>query len=707
MTYTPAELLPLGALKASNDHYTPKPYDSIIGYTSMSAGKSTLIAARRVWAAKNAAESCRLDALRLRPPSARLPQALPVLADSSPTKRKRSGSAVALRPRTNLKETRSMPQLLSPLGGAPVPRDRELARPRALRATQGRASSAGLVGPHQMLEGLRAKLGAESTGLRHLASHGNIMMTNHWGGEVEDGADVLVDVAKECLRGSASARLLNGAEDDVADANDADALAGNETLDDHMDTADADAGLASGEEHSSITAATTLQAGHRSHAVRVHGHAHAAAATTLQARHRGHATRLQGQAQAKAATTMQARHRGRAARGLRRWASPQAEDQSVSQLLPRRAPLNESLQVGPGPASPAAVTGPGEDTQQAMAATKMQAHHRGHATRAEGQKQSGAATTVQASYRGHAARAQVSPMHASAALQSSPMHASAALQRLSMHGGEELAAAPHVVEAAAEQAAAEPAAAEQAAPEVAAPEVAAGEVAGAEVVAPEVAAAELAAAEVAAAEVAVAEPAAAEPAAAEQAAAEPAAVEVAAVEVAAAEPAAAEVAAAEQAAAEPAAAEPAAAEVTAAEPAAAEVAAAEPAAAEVAAAEPAAAKVASEDTVAAMLDAEPKINWKEKDEKAVLEEMREREETRIARQAQAKAAENEAIQAALTAAAERRAAKAAAQVEAKAEEARRIRAIVAAKQGGQVWANGTGALLKAADGDALASGSRD
>ena len=95
MTYTPAELLPLGALKASNDHYTPKPYDSIIGYTSMSAGKSTLIAARRVWAAKNAAESCRLDALRLRPPSARLPQALPVLADSSPTKRKRSGSAVA------------------------------------------------------------------------------------------------------------------------------------------------------------------------------------------------------------------------------------------------------------------------------------------------------------------------------------------------------------------------------------------------------------------------------------------------------------------------------------------------------------------------------------------------------------------------------------------------------------------------------------
>jgi hypothetical protein len=99
------------------------------------------------------------------------------------------------------------------------------------------------VGPHQLLEELRAKLGAESTGLRHWASHGNIMMTNHLGGEIgeideiEDGADVLVDVAKECLRGSASSRLLNGAEDDVADANDADALAGDETLDDHMDTA--------------------------------------------------------------------------------------------------------------------------------------------------------------------------------------------------------------------------------------------------------------------------------------------------------------------------------------------------------------------------------------------------------------------------------------------------------------------------------------
>jgi hypothetical protein len=159
------------------------------------------------------------------------------------------------------------------------------------------------------------------------------------------------------------------------------------------------------------------------------------------------------------------------------------------------------------------------------------------------------------------------------------------------------------------------------------------------------------------------------------------------------------------------AAEVATAEPAAAEPAAAEVAVVEVVAAEPAAAEPVAAKAAAEDTVAAILDADPKINWKEKDEKAVLEEMREREETRIARQAQAKAAENEAIQAALTAAAERRAAKAAAQAEAKAEEARRIRAIVAAKQRGQVWANGagagTGALLKAAGDDALASESRD
>eukprot|EP00900_Chrysochromulina_parva_P025012 jgi/Chrpa1/7144/Chrysochromulina_OHIO_Genome00021539-RA len=95
--------------------------------------------------------------------------------------------------------------------------------------------------------------------------------------------------------------------------------------------------------------------------------------------------------------------------------------------------------------------------------------------------------------------------------------------------------------------------------------------------------------------------------------------------------------------------------------------------------------------------AEEKINWKEKDEKAVLEEMRERDEQRIARRAEAKAAENEAVQAALAAAAERRAAKAAAQAEAKAEEARRIRAIVAAKQGGQLWASQAGAHARSTD----------
>ncbi|KOO27305.1 hypothetical protein Ctob_002298 [Chrysochromulina tobinii] len=92
-----------------------------------------------------------------------------------------------------------------------------------------------------------------------------------------------------------------------------------------------------------------------------------------------------------------------------------------------------------------------------------------------------------------------------------------------------------------------------------------------------------------------------------------------------------------------------------------------------------------------------KVNWKEKDEKAVLEEMRERDEQRIARRAEAKAAENEAVQAALAAAAERRAAKAAAQAEAKAEEARRIRAIVAAKQGGQLWASQAGAHARSTD----------
>ena len=124
---------------------------------------------------------------------------------------------------------------------------------------------------------------------------------------------------------------------------------------------------------------------------------------------------------------------------------------------------------------------------------------------------------------------------------------------------------------------------------------------------------------------------------------------------------------------------------------------AEEAAAVEAAAAEAAAAAAAEKAAAEKAAAEEKINWKEKDEKAVLEEMRERDEQRIARRAEAKAAENEAVQAALTAAAERRAAKAAAQAEAKAEEARRIRAIVAAKQGGQLWASQAGAHARSTD----------
>jgi hypothetical protein len=71
--------------------------------------------------------------------------------------------------------------------------------------------------------------------------------------------------------------------------------------------------------------------------------------------------------------------------------------------------------------------------------------------------------------------------------------------------------------------------------------------------------------------------------------------------------------------------------------------------------------------------------------------MRERDEQQIAHQAEEKAAENEAIQAALTVSAERRAVKAAAQEEGNAEEARQNRAIVAAEQRGQVWASQAGA----------------
>ncbi|KOO31182.1 hypothetical protein Ctob_006991 [Chrysochromulina tobinii] len=63
--------------------------------------------------------------------------------------------------------------------------------------------------------------------------------------------------------------------------------------------------------------------------------------------------------------------------------------------------------------------------------------------------------------------------------------------------------------------------------------------------------------------------------------------------------------------------------------------------------------------------------------------MRERDEQQIAHQAEEKAAENEAIQAALTVSAERRAVKAGAQEEGNAEEARQNRAIVAAEQRGQ------------------------
>ena len=105
------------------------------------------------------------------------------------------------------------------------------------------------------------------------------------------------------------------------------------------------------------------------------------------------------------------------------------------------------------------------------------------------------------------------------------------------------------------------------------------------------------------------------------------------------------------------------------------------------AAELAAEDRAAKDTAAA----EPKLDWKEKDEKAVLREMRERDEQHIAHQAEEKAAENEAIQAALTVSAERRAVKAAAQEEGNAEEARQNRAIVAAEQRGQVWASQAGA----------------
>ena len=60
------------------------------------------------------------------------------------------------------------------------------------------------------------------------------------------------------------------------------------------------------------------------------------------------------------------------------------------------------------------------------------------------------------------------------------------------------------------------------------------------------------------------------------------------------------------------------------------------------AAELAAEDRAAKDTAAA----EPKLDWKEKDEKAVLREMRERDEQHIAHQAEEKVAENEAIQAA-------------------------------------------------------------
>eukprot|EP00900_Chrysochromulina_parva_P003876 jgi/Chrpa1/1348/Chrysochromulina_OHIO_Genome00016805-RA len=124
----------------------------------------------------------------------------------------------------------------------------------------------------------------------------------------------------------------------------------------------------------------------------------------------------------------------------------------------------------------------------------------------------------------------------------------------------------------------------------------------------------------------------------------------------------------------------------AAELAAEDMAAKDTAAAEMAA-EPAAEDRAAEDTAAA----EPKLDWKEKDEKAVLREMRERDEQQIAHQAEEKAAENEAIQAALTVSAERRAVKAGAQEEGNAEEARQNRAIVAAEQRGQVWASQAGA----------------
>jgi hypothetical protein len=103
----------------------------------------------------------------------------------------------------------------------------------------------------------------------------------------------------------------------------------------------------------------------------------------------------------------------------------------------------------------------------------------------------------------------------------------------------------------------------------------------------------------------------------------------------------------------------------AAELAAEDMTAKDTAAAEMAA-EPAAEDRAAKDTAAA----EPKLDSKEKDEKAVLKDMRERDEQHIAHKAEEKAA---------------------AQEEGNAEEARQNRAIVAAEQRGQVWASQAGA----------------